>query len=190
MAAAGGKRRRLARTVKAVAVLAAAVVATEIWVAELARVSGASMEPALSSGDRVVFEKTVMMGGGPKRFDVVVFKAPNDPDTIYIKRVMGLPDEVVEMKGGRLLVDGMEVRTPEGVRTEGVEFGPAAVSPAHYFVMGDNAGESVDSRQWGGVPRDYVLGRVWLRYWPIEEWKVFRRESAELTGARDADQGI
>ena len=175
---------------KAAAVAAVVLVATGVFVAEFARVHGSSMEPTLSSGDRIIFEKISMRRGGPARFDIVVFKAPNDPDTIYIKRVVGLPDEVVEARAGRLVVNGVETPLPAGVSWGTADVAPAAVGPAHYFVTGDNLAESVDSRQWGAVPRDYILGTVWLRFWPAGKMTVFKRESAAATGARDGDKGI
>ncbi len=187
MGRAADRKKRLARMVKAAAVLAAAVALTGVFVAEFGHVRGRSMEAALRNGDRVVFEKITPRLGGPQRFDIVAFKAPNDPDTIYIKRVIGLGDDVVEIRGGRLLVNAVEVSPPEGMSLGDIAFGPAAVSHAHYFVLGDNLAESVDSREWGSVPRDYVLGRVVLRFWPVGSWRLFRRTSANLKGSQDGD---
>ncbi len=146
------------------------------WVVEIGRVRLHSLEPTLSDGDWVVFEK--ISARRPKRFDIVVFKAPREPDKIYIKRVIGLPNEVIGMRRGELFVNELEVRLPGGGKWEGSDFGPIPVERAHYFVVGDNPADSLDSREWGGVPRDYILGRVILRFLPIGKWKAFRRESA------------
>ncbi len=182
-------KRRLARAVKVAAALAVVWVALELFVVQHGRVKLKSMEPALHDGDWVLFDKTVVRRRGLRRFDIVVFKAPADPDKIYIKRVVGLPNEVVRLTGGVLLVDSDEIALPAGVDWEGIDYGPAPVEAAHYFVLGDNAGESEDSRAWGDVPRDYILGRVMWRFWPVTNWKVFRRASAWTIGFDNSGRG-
>lgn len=181
------RRRRLARAAKISAAALVVLVLLNLFVVERGRVKLHSMEPTLSDGDWVLFEKVTKRCGGPRRFDVLVFKAPNDPDKAYIKRLIGLPDEVVEADDGRLLVNGEEVAVPAGKRWAGMSFGPTAVGPAHYFVVGDNPDESRDSRDWGGVPRDYILGRVFLRWWPPAEMACIRRESASTEGVESGD---
>ena len=183
------RKKRLPLVVKVVAAAALLAIAG-IYAGEIARVNGRSMEPALESGDRVVFEKLSVRRAGLKRFDIVVFKAPEDPDTVYIKRVIGLPDEVVQATGGRLLVNGVEKALPAGMESAGMEFGPVVVRPAHYFVVGDNCGDSVDSRQWGAVPRDYILGRAVLRFWPVGSMKIFGCFGAQEERVKDAGKGI
>jgi len=170
------KSKRLARLLRIAVLLAAVAIVVGVYLAEFGRVKGRSMEPTLRDGDRVVFEKVSSRWGGPVRFDVLVFKGPNDPDKVLIKRVVGLPDEMIEIRAGRLLVNGVHASLPPSLDWGDVDFGPVAVSPAHYFVLGDNMGDSDDSRRWGGVPRDYVLGRVCWRFWPLVAWKVFARE--------------
>jgi signal peptidase I len=186
MGLASKRGKRLARFVKVAVLLAAALFVTAVYIAELGRVNGRSMDPALSDGDRIIFEKLTLRRTGLQRFDIVVFKAPYDPDQVYIKRVVGLPEELVRISQGRLEVNGADVPLPDGVDWGKADFGPVAVPPAHYFCVGDNLGESVDSRVWGFVPRDYCLGRVWLRFWPAGGWRMFGRESASAKGIEDA----
>lgn len=180
-------RRRLARAGKVAVVAAALLAATGVWVIGVGPVRGRSMEPALADGSWLVFEKLGVRRSGPKRFDVVVFKAPLDPATCYIKRVIGLPNEVVEVKAGVLFVDGAETPPPPGVSWGAVDLGPVAVQAAHYWVLGDNLPESVDSRSWGGVPKDYILGRVVAEIWPLGKVGLRGRRSAEVKEARDGD---
>jgi len=180
----------LARLAKVMASALVVVVLLNIFVVRQGRVRLNSMEPALSDGDWILFEKLVMSRGGPGRFDIVVFKAPEDPDTVYIKRVVGLPNEIVEARGGALWVDGDPQALPVGVDWGKESFGPETVRAAHYFVVGDHLAASEDSRTWGAVPRDYILGRVFWRFWPPAEWKVFRRGGALQDGVEDGDQEI
>ena len=190
MGPASKRRKRLARAVKLAAAAAVVLVLAGVYLGEFARVNGRSMEPALAGGDRVFFEKLSVRRTGPNRFDIVVFKAPEEPDRLYIKRVVGLPEDVAEAAEGRLMINGVQVPLPAGLDWGDARFGPVAMRPGHYFVVGDNLGDSVDSRQWGPVPRDYILGRVCLRFWPVGKWRVFQRESASGEGVRDANKGL
>ncbi len=185
----GKGRKRLLRALKIALAIAVALVLLNAYVVQRGRVRLSSMEPTLHDGEWVLFEKVMMHRGGPKRFDIVVFKAPNDPDKVFIKRVVALPNEVVEARKGDLFVDNEPRTLPEGVDWGEAEFGPELVSAAHYFVVGDNLAESQDSRTWGCVPRDYVLGRVIWRFWPPGRWRIFGREAVRRQGVGDADKG-
>jgi signal peptidase I len=164
------------------------LLALDAWVAQHGRVRLRSMEPTLSDGDWVLFEK--LNKREIRRFDIVVFKAPRDPDKVFIKRVVGLENEIVEARGGRLFVDQREVDLPAGVDWGEGGFGPELVNAAHCFVVGDNFTDSEDSRSWGCVPRDYVLGRVFWRFWPLSKWRLFGEQDAVIHGAEDGDKGI
>lgn len=184
------RRKRLVRAAKVAVAILAVLVLLNAYVVQRGRVTLSSMEPTLSGGEWVLFEKLVRRRGGPRRFDIVVFKAPNDPDKVFIKRVVGLPNEVVEAREGVLYVDNTATALPTGVDWGSVEFGPSLVTAAHYFVVGDNPAESQDSRAWGCVPRDYVLGRVFWRFWPPGRWRIFGREDVRQPGVEDADTGV
>lgn len=184
------RSRRLARVTMFVAVLAAVLVLAGVYGGEFARVSGASMEPALSDGDRVFFEKLGVRRSDLSRFDVVVFKAPEDPDRIFIKRIVALPGEVLEASEGVLKVNGVAVPLPAGLQYGSLNLEPVVVRGAHYYVLGDNLGESLDSRNWGAVPRDYVLGRVVMRFWPVGSIRIYRRDGAQEQGVEDASKGV
>ena len=160
MSGPGSLKKRLKRVARIALLIAVALVLLEAFFVQHGKVRLSSMEPSLGDGDWVLFEKLVVSRGGPRRFDIVVFKAPTDPDKVFIKRVAGLPNEIVEAKGGRLFVDGEEVALGDAVDWGETDFGPVTVSPAHYFVVGDNLAESLDSREWGSVPRDYILSLI------------------------------
>jgi len=108
-------------------------------------------------------------GSDPERGDIIVFKYPKDTDTDYIKRIVGVPGDVLEMKdkkfyrNGQLVQEGYVQHTR--AHTAYDNFGPVKVPADSYFVMGDNRDHSLDSRDWGFVPRGYIHGKAWRLYW-------------------------
>ncbi len=137
-------------------------------------VEGTSMLPQLHDGERLLVNKLVyykfqsVSWGHIERGDIVVFWFPNDPDKSYVKRVIGLPGETVEIRNGRVIVDGQEL-TEDYLDKEYNQTLPTnaatKVLEHHYFVMGDNRDNSSDSRYWGLVPEKYIYGKVFFRYW-------------------------
>ncbi len=137
-------------------------------------VEGTSMLPQLHDGERLLVNKLVyyriqsVSWGHIERGDIVVFWFPNDPDKSYVKRVIGLPGETVELKNGRVIVDGKEL-SEDYLNDEYTQSMPPPmvkkVDEHHYFVMGDNRDNSSDSRYWGLVPEKYVYGKAFFRYW-------------------------
>jgi len=165
-----------------VAVLFVLVFETEV--AKPYRIPSASMEPTLhcarpaegceaATSDRVIADRLAYRFHGPQRGDIVVFTAPSaaarqcQTGGTFVKRVVGLPGEQLSSQNGRVLVDGRPLDESAylgaGVVTS---LAPAKVPRDAYFVMGDNRGDSCDSRAWGAVPRRNVIGRVDLTYWP------------------------
>jgi signal peptidase I len=140
------------------------------FVAQAFRVQGTSMEPLLLDGERIVVNKFIYRFQPIERGDVVVFWYPRDPSVSFIKRVVGLPGDLVEMQGGRLVVNGMPVREdylPESFR-DGDSLPPTEVRKGYYFVLGDHRRSSNDSRSWGEVPEKYIYGRAVFRFWPLD----------------------
>lgn len=161
--------RRVAREV-AETVVPAIVIALliNLFLARATRVLGQSMEPTLHSSQRVVVEKvTYRFLHGPRHGDIVVMDMPDQAEML-IKRVVGLPGETIEVRGGYAYVDGTQLDEPWIRRPGGRDFGPLTIPPLHVFVLGDNRGASNDSRSFGPVPIDYVVGRAWFSYWPPE----------------------
>ncbi|MFN6964511.1 MAG: signal peptidase I [Pyrinomonadaceae bacterium] len=141
-------------------------------------VEGTSMLPQLNDGERLLVNKLVyykiqsVSWGHLQRGDVVVFWYPNDPDKSYVKRIIGLPGETVEVRGGKVFINGTELDEPyldsehnQNLRDNIVK----RVEDHHYFVMGDNRDNSSDSRYWGLVPEKYIYGKAFFRYWKPDQ---------------------
>jgi signal peptidase I len=133
------------------------------------RVDGASMEPTLVSGEYVIVNRLSYRVGSPTRGDIIVFHFPRDPKEEYIKRVIGLPGDEVEVKNGSVYVNGQPL--DEGyLKVKMDYFGSWRVPAGQLFVLGDNRNNSSDSHDWGTVPMDYVVGKAILVYWPPPSW--------------------
>jgi signal peptidase I len=115
-------------------------------------------------------EVKIMPFGQPKRGDIVVFRYPRDPSRDFIKRVVALPGETVEIKAGQVYVNNQRLEEPYIMDNPTYSKEPAVVLPDQYFVLGDNRNNSSDSHVWGPVPVDNVIGKAWLTYWPIQDW--------------------
>jgi len=141
-----------------------------VFIGQATRVEGQSMEPNLHTDQRLVVEKLSYRFHGPHRFDIVVLKLPNQGEDLLIKRVIGLPGETVEIKDGHVYIDGVLLNEPfTSEETRPGRHNQITVPPLHVFVLGDNRGRSNDSRSFGPVPIENIVGRAWLSYWPIED---------------------
>jgi signal peptidase I len=131
-----------------------------------------SMEPNFHEGQRVVVNKAVYFFGEPQRGDVIIFKAPNGNDEDFIKRVIGLPGDTVEVKDHAVYVDG--VRLVEPYVADAPEYAmPAVKVPKDkYFVLGDNRNHSNDSHNNWFVDRQDIRGKAWLSTWPPADWGI------------------
>ncbi|MBU4142920.1 signal peptidase I [Patescibacteria group bacterium] len=144
-------------------------------------VKGASMEPNFEDGQYLVIDELSYRFRNPERGEVVVFRYPPDPSQFYIKRVIGLPGETVEIADNRVKIYNSEHSLgfildennylPPVIPTAGGE--KQKLGPEEYFVMGDNRQASFDSRRWGVLPRANITGRVWLRAWPLPAAHIF-----------------
>ncbi len=143
-------------------------------------VKGMSMEPSFDDGQYLVIDEISYRFESPERGEVIVFKYPNDPSQYYIKRLIGLPGETVEIVGGGIIIynnehpDGRvlsEQYLPKDLKTIGNI--KLTLKESEYFVLGDNRGASSDSRRWGPLDRDFIVGLVWLRVWPFNTAQVF-----------------
>lgn len=139
-----------------------------LFLAQATQVLGQSMEPTLHSSQRVVIEKVTYRFHGPRRGDIVVVNSSRQSEML-IKRVIGLPGETIEVRDGRVYVNGQLLEEPWTVKPGGGQYGPQAVPPLHVFVLGDNRGASNDSRTLGPVPIEDIVGHAWLSYWPLED---------------------
>jgi signal peptidase I len=145
-----------------------------VFVAQPVVVEGTSMLPQLHDGERLLVNKLVyykfksVSWGHIERGDVVVFWYPKEPDKSYVKRVIGLPGEIVEIRSGKVIIDGTQLNEPylDTEHNQNLPNYPAKKVDEHYFfVMGDNRDNSSDSRIWGLVPEKYIYGKAFFRYW-------------------------
>jgi signal peptidase I len=137
-----------------------------VFVVQAITVDGPSMQPNLYYDYRVMVEKvTYRFAHGPRRGDVLTFEVESE-ETPLIKRVVALPGETVEVRDGQVFIDGQLLDEPWATQLGGPHYPPTLVPPLHIFVLGDNRPCSRDSRYFGPVPADQVLGRAWLVYWP------------------------
>jgi len=173
-----GTRRVLLDTLETIVISLVLFLAINT-ISERIRVESISMEPKLYAGDFVFVNKVVYFFSKlPQRGDVVVFHYPLNPDaTPYIKRVIGLPGDQIHIDGGKVYVNGGLLTEPyigEGT-TRG---GDWTVPENQLFVMGDNRANSSDSRTWGFVPMENVIGRAEVIYWPPENWSLLHENAA------------
>jgi signal peptidase I len=133
------------------------------------RVDGFSMKPTLQDGEFVLVNRLAYRLGNPQRGDIVVFHFPLDPSQDLIKRVIGLPGDVVAVTGGVVSVNGAPLDEPY-IAAAPVYNGEWTVEADRLFVLGDNRNDSSDSHAWGQVPFENVIGRAMVVYWPMKEW--------------------
>ncbi len=129
---------------------------------------GHAMEPTLIPGDRVLVDKRIYGRSEPRRGDIVVFRYPPDPTRVFLKRIVGLPGDRVEIRSGRLYIGGREVIEHPVKGVPSGYYGPETVPPDAYFVLGDNRNNSEDSRAFGSIPRGSLLGKVTKIYYPLD----------------------
>ncbi len=133
------------------------------------RVDGESMVPTLVSGEYVIVSRLSYRLGTPQRGDIIVFHFPRDPKEEYIKRVIGLPGDTVEVKSGQVYINGQLLE--ENYLDVRINYtGSWRVPADQLFVLGDNRNNSSDSHDWGTVPMNYVVGKAILVYWPPLDW--------------------
>ena len=151
------------------------------FVGQRTRVSGHSMEATLHDGDNLIVDKLSYHFREPKRFEIIVFPYRHKENTYYIKRIIGLPGETVQVKDGYVYINGekldenygLEVMEDAGIAAEPIELGED-----EYFVLGDNRNHSSDSRDpsVGILHRDELIGRAWGRIWPLDSIGVIPHE--------------
>jgi signal peptidase I len=139
------------------------------YVVQAFKVQGSSMAPRLVDGERILVNKFIYRFRPIQRGDVVVFWYPEDPEVSFIKRVVAIPGDRIEIVSGRVLVNDEPLDEPyvEAEFTDDRSYPARAVRGGHYFVLGDNRQGSNDSRSWGLVPQRYIYGKAFLLIWPL-----------------------
>lgn len=164
--------------IKIIAVSLAIVIPIRIFIVQPFVVRGASMEPNFLQGEYLVINELFYYFKMPARGDVIVFRYPQNKSQFFIKRIIGLPGETVEVKGGNVFVaeDGLTPRAlNEPYLADNVVTVPdtkVVLSGTEYFVLGDNRPQSSDSRIWGVLNRELIIGKAWLRLWPVAHAEV------------------
>ena len=162
------------------------------------RVEGSSMHPTLEGGQYLLVNKLVYLKidqdrlsrivpfwnverheqhfavHPPKQGDVIVFRFPRDPSRDFVKRAIGLPGDVVAMEDGFVRVNGKTLEEPYLTVRDTSDLDTVELGEKEYFVLGDNRRGSNDSRNWGPVPEENILGKVWLVYWPLSNWDLLK----------------
>ena len=149
------------------------------------RVEGESMEPNLHNDEYILVNKIDYLLHSPQRGDVIVFKAvpANEPDKDFIKRVIGLPGETVQVKNETVYINGHKLNEPYNHYPPEYTFGPSKVPPGSYFVLGDNRNNSEDSHLWKWLPRSDIIGKAWVSYWPPSDLHIFEAALALPLGS-------
>lgn len=143
-----------------------------LFLAQATVVFGQSMEPNLHPHQRLIVDKISYRLHPPRRNDIVVIDLPHI-DELLVKRIVALPGETVEIRQGVIYVNGEALAEPFPHDMTPFDMAPITLGPLSYFVLGDNRSNSNDSRAFGPVTIDRILGRVWLRYWPLDQITFF-----------------
>ena len=166
-------REEVWETVRFLFIALAIVLPVRIFIAQPFIVSGASMDPTFASGQYLIVDELSYHLGDPARGDVVIFKYPKNPKQYFIKRVIGLPGETVTVNGkGQVSIKDKDGKTVLALEEPYVAYTKddkieRALLPGEYFMMGDNRAGSFDSRAWGPVKRDFIVGKAFLRLFPL-----------------------
>lgn len=137
-------------------------------------IPSASMEPGIVPGDRILVNKLAYRFWAPDRGDIAVFAYPRDPKRTFVKRVLALEGEKVELRDNQVFVNGQLVKEPYLKPGDYPPFGPETIPKENVFVLGDNRRQSEDSREWGLLPKNYLLGKALMVYYPLQRIKFLR----------------
>jgi signal peptidase I len=142
---------------------------------QVARVDGLSMAPTLEDHDRLIVNKLVYELGDPRPGDIVMLYYPLNPEKMFVKRVIAKEGDTVRIVDGHVYVNDIPLRddyVPVAFRSHD-DWGPQVIQQGYYFVMGDHRNNSSDSRHWGSVPKKYIVGKVKVRWWPLQDARLF-----------------
>ena len=165
----------LAGRLHALVTAALCFVLIAIFGVRITRVAGFSMEPTLENHDGLLVNRLVYALGSPRPGDIVSLYYPPNPDRVLIKRVIAEGGDLVRIVGGLVYVNDRPLRDDyvEATFRSYENWGPELVPDGYYFVLGDHRNSSSDSRDWGLVPLKYIIGKVKLRWWPLDHLKIF-----------------
>jgi signal peptidase I len=153
------------------------------------KVYGSSMLPTIEEGEYIMVSKTAYFFGEPHRGDIIVFDSPQDPRSDLIKRIIGLPGDTVEIRDDKVTVNGTTLAEPYTLEPPHYLMMPEEIPAGHYFVLGDNRNNSSDSHRGWTVPRQNIVGKAWITYWPPYKWRRIPSYAVNV-GTQTADLNI
>lgn len=170
---------------KTVVLVVAIALVIRIFIVQPFVVEGQSMEPSFNNADYLITEKISFRFREPERGEIIIFHPPDSPSVNYIKRVIGLPGETIEIKDGAISVNGEKISenylfSAEDVKAVSRDGLKVNLGQDQFFVMGDNRNHSRDSREIGAITKDEIVSRVWFRLLPIKDAKAFAALNYEL----------
>jgi signal peptidase I len=166
------KRSHLAREIVETVALTILIFLAIHFTVQNYQISGPSMENTLHSGQFVLVNKLAYLFHAPERGDVVVLQEPDVPSRDLIKRIIGLPGDTIKLDGTNVWINGVLLNEPYITQKSNPGAETMKIPANDYFVMGDNRPISEDSRYFGFVPRDFIIGKAILVYWPLSQWQV------------------
>jgi signal peptidase I len=145
------------------------------FVASAYKIEGNSMQTILNDQERIIISKLAVRNGNINRYDIVVLRKPDQPSKSIIKRVIGLPGEIIEIREGDVYINGNQLseaylKKEKDIIFRSMNMKPLLIQKGHFFVIGDNRAISQDSRVFGPVPENYIYGKTIFRYWPLSKF--------------------
>jgi len=177
------RRMKLLREIVDTAILTAVVFLLVNAATSRFQIESVSMQPSLFEGERLIVDKISYRLGAPQRGDIVVFTIVGEPKDL-IKRVIGLPGDTIEIAEGVVYIDGLRLDEPYVELRSGDAYSARKLGTDEYFVMGDNRGNSRDSRVFGPIQLSSIVGRAWLIYWPVANLGLVPRPAYASGDAR------
>ena len=171
------KRSHLAREIVETVALTILIFAVIHFVIQTYRVEGPSMQPGLTPDEYVLVNKAAYLFHAPERGDVIVFHYPLDTTRDFVKRIIGLPGDTIRVDQTNLWINDVKLKEPYLNAPANPTGRTWTIPPNAYFVMGDNRPVSDDSRDWGCVPKDYIVGKAVVVYWPMSNWQLINTYS-------------
>ncbi len=152
------------------------------------KVYGLSMWPTVEDGEYILVSKAAYFFNEPQHGDIIVFRSPNDPNTDLIKRIIGMSGDTVEVRDNTVFVNNTLLVEPYIIEPPNYMYLPEEIPANHYFVLGDNRNNSSDSHKRWTVPRQNIIGKAWITYWPPYKWRVIQHYSFDV-GAQATRSG-
>jgi len=161
--------RELLETVISAGIIAFIIIT---FIGQVTVVRGASMEPTLHNNERLIANKISYRFERPERGEIIIFRPPLEIKRNYIKRIIGIPGDKIEIANGEIYLNDKKLEEPYVKNRSYENMPPTIVPDDSFFVLGDNRPNSSDSRYWGFVPRKNVVGRAWIVFWPLNRIRL------------------